>query len=142
MRKYYLFIIKQDIYNKYKNKSYILYKILENLYNLNSYNFSYGIKIYNQICSPFAVKVLKNYINEKIVFFKVNEKVIKINSIYEDTYLNIKYSCVIIKTNANIPNILKIFNIYNKYILICDFKNKDYFWLNNIIKTTFIKKNI
>ena len=66
MRKYYLFIIKLEYTKKYKNKSYVLYKILENLYNLRTYDFSYGVNIYKQICLPFAVKVLKNYINNPI----------------------------------------------------------------------------
>ena len=139
MRKYYLFIIKLEYTKKYKNKSYVLYKILENLYNLKTYDFSYGVNIYKQICLPFAVKVLKNYINKRIHHKKINDKIIKIKSKFENTYLQINYSCSIIKTDVNTPQIFKIFNIYNKNIFICDFQNNDYFWLNDYFKAT-IKK--
>lgn len=134
LRKYYLFIIKKEYYNAYKNKSYVLYKILENLYSLKSYDFSYGINIYKELCLPFSVKLLSNYINNRIYYKKMNAKIIKLESKFEETYLQIDYPCAIIKTNVNIPQILKIFHIYNKDIFICDFQNEDYFWLSNQIK--------
>ena len=45
MEKYYLFIIKDKYRKLYKNKSYALYKILENLYGIKAYDFSFGINI-------------------------------------------------------------------------------------------------
>ena len=141
MRKYHLFIINKEVYFKYKNKSYVLYKILESLYNLTSYDFSFGFNIYKQICMPFAVKILKNYIKEKMSYIKINNKVIKISN-KEDIYLNINYASTIIKTSVNLPSILRIFNIYNKYIFVCDFKNKDYFWLDQEIRQHYKIKNI
>lgn len=134
MRKYYLFILKKEYYDQYKNKSYVLYRMLENLYRLKTYDFSYGINIYNELCLPFSVKVLKNYINNKVPYKRINNKIIKLDSMFEKTYLQINYSCVIIKTNVNFPQILKIFNIYNKNIFVCDFKAQDYFWLDKQIK--------
>ena len=135
MRKYYLFIIKKEFYNVYKDKSYVLYKILENLHNLRTYDFSYGIKIYKELL-PFAVKVINNYLNKKIKHKKINDKIIKIESNFEDTYMQVNYSCIVIKTSVNIPQIMKILNIYNKSIFVCDFNNIDYFWLNNYFKAT------
>lgn len=131
MRRYYLFIIKKEYYNTYKNKSYVLYKILEKLYKLNAYDFSYGIKIYEELCLPFAVKVLSNYIYHHIQYEFINSKIIHLKSNFEKTYLQISYPCTIIKTNVNSPEILKVFNIYNHYIFICDFDMEDYFWLNH-----------
>ena len=136
MRKYYLFIIKKEYYNLYKDKSYVLYKILENLHSLRTYDFSYGIKIYKELCLPFAVKVLNNYLNKRIKHKKINDKIIKIESSFEDTYMQVNYSCIVVKTNVNMPQILKILNIYNKNIFVCDFDNIDYFWLNNYFKAT------
>ena len=62
MKKYYLFVIKNDYYRIYRKNPYILYKILERLYMLEKYDFSYGISLYKQLCQPFGVKLLKNYI--------------------------------------------------------------------------------
>ena len=41
MKKYYLFVIKNDYYRIYRKNPYILYKILERLYMLEKYDFSY-----------------------------------------------------------------------------------------------------
>ncbi|MBR1718403.1 MAG: sporulation inhibitor of replication protein SirA [Bacilli bacterium] len=138
MRKYYLFIIKKEYYNIYKDKSYVLYKIIENLYKLRAYDFSYGIKIYKKICLPFAVKVLNNYLNKRIKHKKLNDKVIKIYSEFENTYIQINYSCIVVKSDVNMPQIMKILNIYNKNIFVVDFNNIDYFWLNDYFKATII----
>ena len=139
MRKYNLFIIKREYYELYYNASYALYMMLFNLKNMKTLDFSNGVKIYKEICMPFSVKLLNNYINKKINHIRINKKLIKINSKFEDTYLELNYSCVIVKTNINIPEIMRVFNIYNKYIFVCDFLNKDYFWLNDYFKAT-IKK--
>lgn len=134
MRKYYLFIIKKQYYDQYKNASYVLYRIIENLYRLKTYDFSYGINIYKELCMPFPVKLFNNYINNKMRYEQINSEVIKIDSLFEETYIRIKPSCVIIYSNVNFPQILKIFNIYNKNIFVCDFEQKDFFWLNRQIK--------
>lgn len=134
MRKYYLFIIKKQYYDQYINASYVLYRIIENLYRLKTYDFSYGINIYKELCMPFPVKLFNNYINNKMRYEQINSEVIKIDSLFEETYIRIKPSCVIIYSNVNFPQILKIFNIYNKNIFVCDFEQKDFFWLNRQIK--------
>ena len=87
---------------------------------------------------PFPVKLFNNYINNKMRYEQINSEVIKIDSLFEETYIRIKPSCVIIYSNVNFPQILKIFNIYNKNIFVCDFEQKDFFWLNRQIK---ISKN-
>lgn len=136
MRKYYLFLIRKEYFEQYKNKSYVLYKIFENLYELKPYDFSYGINIFNEICLLFPKTLLNNYIDKKIPYKKIDEENIKIDSKFEETYLRIMNSCIVIKTSVNMPQILKIFNIYSKYIFVCDFISEDYFWLNNQIKRT------
>ena len=44
------------------------------------------------------------------------------------------YPCIIVKTKNKKNNIFKIFNIYNRDIFVCDFENKDYYWLNEYLK--------
>jgi hypothetical protein len=139
MRKYYLFIIKKEYYNSYKNKSYVLYQVLESLKNIKAYDFSYGLNIYKNICLSFPVPLLKNYFSNRIKYEQINKKIIRIESDFEDTYVQLNYSCIIILSNCNFPQILKIFNIYNKNIFVCDFKNKDFFWLNEQLKKTTLK---
>ena len=130
MRKYYLFIIKNDYYRIYRKNPYILYKILERLYMLEKYDFSYGISLYKQLCQPFSVKLLKNYIMNKYKYNMLNKKIIKIKSLIEHTFLQIGYATTIVFTSIDYPEILKIFNIYNRKIFICEFDTNKYFWLN------------
>lgn len=139
MRKYYLFIIKREYFNLYYNKPYSLYKMLQSLKNLKAYDFSYGIKIFKEICLPFSVKLLNNYFNKKINLKRINDKKIKIASKFEETFLELNYSCIVVKTNINMPEIMRILNIYNKNMLVCDFENNDYFWLNDYFKATLKK---
>lgn len=132
MNKYYLFIIDKKLIKNYKNKSYVLYKLIETLYKSETYDFCYGIKIYWQICNNISVKLLNNYINNRIKISKINEKVFKIKN--EQTYIQLMYPCIIIKTKNKKSNLFRIFNIYNRDIFVCDFKNQNYFWLNEYLK--------
>lgn len=137
MKKYYLFVIKNDYYRIYRKNPYILYKILERLYMLEKYDFSYGISLYKQLCQPFGVKLLKNYIMNKYKYNALNENIIKIKSLIEHTFLQIWYPTTIIFTDVDYPEIFKIFNIYNRKIFVCEFNTNKYFWLNQkIIKNS------
>ena len=134
MRKYYLFVIKNDYQQIYKNHSYVLFKTLENLKGTIPVNFPYGMSLYEQLCQTFHSDILNNYIKRKFKCKKINKKIIKINSMVENTYIQVNKSCTIILTNLNIPPVFRIFDIYNKRIFVCDFENQDYFWLNEQIK--------
>lgn len=134
MNKYYLFIIENKLIKNYKNKSYVLYKLLETLYKSEAYDFCYGIKIYWQICNNFSVKLLDNYISNRIKSYKKN-KIIKIKN--ENTYIRLMHPCIVIKTNNRRTKIFRIFNIYNRNIFVCNFEKQDYFWLNDYLKSKY-----
>lgn len=130
MKKYYLFIINTNTYKIYKNNPKYLYEILNTLYHLKMTNLDYGLSLYNSICDTFSVKLLNNYIKERFNTRTYNKK-IKINK--EKTYINLRYSCIIIESNNLDSSIFKVLNIYNKKIFIINFKEKEYMWLNDKI---------
>lgn len=133
MRKYYLFIIKNDVYEAYYKNSDILYRTLENLFNMKHGNFNYGISIYNQICNTFNTEVLNSYFQlRKNFFVKKRKKKILVHNIDDkERYLiEIRNSCLIIYCKYNLPKILRLLQFYNPKIFICDFYNRDYFWNN------------
>lgn len=136
MRKYYLFPIQPEYYKLYQKDSKFLYDILYNLCQLKEPNLNYGVSLFRSICEPFSVKILSQYIQNKYTCTSLNSKVIKVHSIQEKTLLQIRYSCIIIKSNVNFPEVLKVFHIYHKKIFVCDFQNEDYFWLNNQFQKT------
>lgn len=131
MKKYYLFVIKNEYYKIYKKTPSVLYKTLENLYLLERYDFSYGISLYNQLCQPFGVKLLNNYIRNKYKCYSANSKVLQIKSLIEKTFIQIGYSTTVVFTDKELPEIFKIFNIYNRKIFVCEFEQHKYFWLNH-----------
>lgn len=133
MRKYYLFIIKDEYYNKYRYSPYLLYKALYYLYKMNKYDLENGLYLYNKFCNIISKNVILNYIKNKFEYTNYSKKIIRLNSILEKTYIQVNYSSIIILTNVNSPYIFKILNIYNKKIFVCDFNNRDYFFLKDSI---------
>lgn len=129
---YHLFIIKKDVYEIYKDKTYALYKLLFNLYNLNKSDFTYGITLYNQLCDIVNTKKIKQY-------FELLDKVrIGKNKYYliEDNIkqlIIIKPSHIIYKTDKESTNILYILSNYSKYIFICNFKENLYYFIDDKI---------
>lgn len=140
MRKYYLFIIREDYYRKYRKKPQVLYKALYYLSKTNEYDLNHGFYLYDKMCNTFSVKLLNNYIKNKYSYQMITNKIIHFNSMIENTLIQINYSCVIILTDINLPEILKTLYIYNKRIFVCDFKNQDYFWLKDQISQFYPKK--
>lgn len=136
VRKYYLFLIQTEYYKLYRKNPKILYDLLYNLYQLKEPNLNYGVSLFKSICKPFSVNLLSHYIQSKYTSTVLSPKLIKVHSIYEKTTIQINYGCIIVKTNVNFPEILKVFHIYNKKIFVCDFKNQDYFWLSNQFQKT------
>lgn len=141
MRKYYLFIIRDDYCQKYKTKPNILFKALKYLKNMDKYDLEHGLYLYNKICNRISVKIINNYIKNKFNYKNINDKIINLESIIENTYLQINYSCIVVLTNINNPYIFKILNIYNKKIFVCDFINNDYFFLKDYVNSEFYRTN-
>lgn len=137
MRKYYLFQIRKDFFKIYKNNSYVLYKTLENLKTMKSKDFSYGLSLYESLCQTFDVLLLNRYLKNKYygkIHSQKNRHIITNPRNKNYILIEIHYSCIIILTNTNLPNIMREFNYYSHYIFVCDFMNEDFFWLDNQYK--------
>ena len=134
MRKYYLFLIKKDVYKSYYDYPEILYQTLNNLYNINHDNISYGISIYEQICDTFNVDILKKYFTPRYGFHikKKRKKYYVDNLKNNEKYLiEIRNSCLIILCSDKLPKLMHLLDYYNPRIFVCDFNSFDYFWNNN-----------
>lgn len=134
MRKYYLFIIRNDVHKIYQNHSLSLYKILENLYKLKVSDISYGLSLYHSICQTVNVEVINHYLENKyskMITSQQNRHIIKATNKLNNILIEVNYSCIIVLTNLNFPRILKAFTYYNKHIFVCDFQNQDFFWLQD-----------
>lgn len=132
MFQYHLFIINNNAYKIYKDNPKYLYEILNTLSKLKGKDLIYGINLFKSNCDIFSVRLLNNYLKERYYIGKNKDYIILKNK-NEITKLKIKHSRVIIKSNIKNPNILKIFNIYNKRIFIINFKENTYKWLNELL---------
>ena len=122
MKKYYIFAIEKDLYKVYKSNTKVLYETLNNLYNLDTEYVNYGITIYNQLCVPINRNVLEAYYND----YRYIENHFKIG----DSIMEINNSCIIVLTNNNIKTTLKHLEYYSYPLFACNFKEREYCFLN------------
>ena len=136
MRTYYIFKINKYFAYIYKRWPYKMYKIIEELYYTKEYDMLISYKYYQK----FALEFNKQAINEYIYSInKKNNKYYRDNNIHilnNDKYnkLKVNSACLILKTNDIYSVFLNDLNEYLDNIFICDFKNKDYFWLESLNK--------
>lgn len=137
MRTFYIFKIKKEMAILTKDTPYNLFKTIENLYYYDPVNTSISFKIYQDLFDTFN----KDYLNKKIDnIFKSNryysseEDIHKIINKYrpENSILKVARSHMLLKSD-NIRPTLLINYLDSDNLFVCDFKNKDYFWLNEFV---------
>ena len=124
MRKYYLFNLKEDVYKYYYDKPNKLYKVFNDLYNNSFFSATLLLQILNNY------KDITKYFNK--VYYKRYGKMYLLKNKNEKTVVNFKKSVIIITSTKDIPNIFIILSKLLSNIFVIDFKNKDYFYLENI----------
>ena len=138
MRTFYVFKIKKEISTLTKETPYNLFHTIENLYYLDTDTFGISFNLYSDIFDLFNTSYLNNRINN---LFKNNNHYYydgvthSIDNKYrpEKTNLKVYRSHIYIKTDTIKPTLL--FNyLMSDNLFVCDFKNKDYFWLDEFVK--------
>lgn len=137
MRTYYIFKIKKEFYNLYKNNPSSLYNILRHLYYMKRYELNYGYNLYKQLTNS-----LPKFKLDKSIFIKYHNDFTYskqdnnhiINNLYKDeiSILTIKKTYILLNTSKNYSTFFKELKDYSIELFICDFNNQDYFWINNI----------
>ncbi len=136
MRTYYIFKINKYFAYIYKRWPYKMYKIIEELYYTKDYDMLISYRYYKK----FALEFNKLAINEYIYNInKSNNNYYRDNNIHilnNDNYnkLKVNSACLILKTNDIYSVFLNDLSEYLDNVFICDFKNKDYFWLESLNK--------
>ena len=135
MKDFYIFKINDSFFNIYENKTYYLYKILENISKTSNNDFILSYKLYEQIILPFDKSninstIYKSYKKNKNYNKNLNKHIL--NNEKENTKLTIYNTYIKIKTNKSVPEFIKTIDKEDN-LFICDFKNKNYFWLNKVL---------
>jgi len=137
VRTYYIFKINKYFSYVYNDKPYKIYKTIEEIYHVKEYDMVLTYKIYEQVAITFDKCKLNEYLskiyNGNKYYTKNSNTHIYINN-FEYTKLVVTNSNLKIKSNINSPIFFKDINDCFDNIFVCDFINKDYFWLDKVIK--------
>lgn len=137
MRTFYIFNINKSFYNLMKNNPYHLFKAMEDIHSFDTNDADMAYDLFNQIASPFD----KSKINNKIFgeskdndFYSKFHNVHRIQNKYvpEDSMLVVNKAFLLLESNITKPTFLNELKEY-KNLFVCDFKNKDYFWVNELL---------
>lgn len=137
MRTFYIFKIKKEIAILTKEIPYNLFKMIENLYYLDSSYTDLSFNLYNNLFSIIDKEYVDNRLNNLFKnnrHYEFSEGIHIINNKYkpEESYLKVYKSHIILKSNVIYPSLLVNY-LSSDNLFVCDFKYKDYFWLNEII---------
>lgn len=136
MRTYYIFKINKYFAYIYKKWPYKMYKIIEELYYTKEYDELLSYRYYKK----FAIEFNKLALNEYIYNInKSSQNYTRDNNIHflnngKYNILTITSTCLILKTNDIYSVFLNDLNSTLDNIFVCNFKNKDYFWLDLLNK--------
>ena len=121
-----------------KEIPYNLYKTIEGMYYIDSFNMGTSFKIYDEIFASFD----PSYLNKRIYnlfknnrYYKYYDKKHIIYNRYkpEESILKVYNSHMVLKSNVINPTLLLNY-LMTDNLFVCDFKNKDYFWLNEFVR--------
>ena len=134
MRTYYIFNVNRYFTYMYKNNPFKMYKIFEEIYNFKDYDSVKTYRIFEQVANPFNKTMLNEYIYYEYKSkygYKREDNIHKLNT-SENTTIKINNYNIKIETDSNYTDFFKYINSYNTNLFVCDFDNKDYFWLNKL----------
>ncbi len=136
MRTYYIFKINKYFAYIYKRWPYKMYKIIEELYHTKDYDMLVSYRYYQRFAVEFNKLAINEYVyntNKKCPnYHRDNNTHTVINEKYNKLIVN--STCIILKTNDIYSIFLNDLNMYLNNIFVCDFQNKDYFWLESLNK--------
>lgn len=137
MRTFYIFKINKEFATLTKNCPYNLFKSMEQIYYADKNDVSTAYNIYEQIILPLnKMKInldLFSQYREDDHYTKFRDTHM-INNFYNDeqTKLIVNSSYMVLKSTKSSPTFLDDLRELEN-LFVCDFENKDYFWLEKIL---------
>lgn len=137
MRTFYIFKISREMGLLLKDSPYNLFKSLEDIYLLDKANVGLGKELLDQLIVPIDKDKYNKLVYEKNKdndFYMMSGNTHRIINKYrkEDTTIVIKSSHILLKTNIINRDIKKFLPLQE--LFLCDFNNKDYFWLEELVR--------
>ena len=137
MRIYYIFDIRDEYISLYNDSPKSLFNVLYQLYYMRKKDVEYGFNMFKQLTNKINKEKLDSDIfiklHTKMTYIKKGNNHI-INNLYKDeiSALKVKKSYILINSNKSYTEFFNILVNQNRNYFVCDFINKDYFFLSNI----------
>jgi len=136
MRQFYIFRINREILLLTKDNPYNLYRMMDEIYGLKTHEVDVAMNIFETIIKPIDKKNLNLCIFDN---HKSNDHYTKYNNVHminnyyndENTELRVNSTYMLLKSSKANPIFLKDLK-FDKSLFVCDFVNKDYFWLSEL----------
>jgi len=118
----------------YKNNPFKMYKIFEEIYYSKDYDNIKTFRVMEEVALPFNKIMLNEYIyyEYKLKYGYKRKDNIHILNTDEKTTLRINNYNIKIETDSNYSIFFDDIKSYNTNLFVCDFDNKDYFWLSKL----------
>ena len=136
MRVFYIFQIKKDLTKITKENPYTLFHTLETIYYREPDDIKLGYVFLKQIIDPIPIKELdillfKRY--KENYFYMKYRNIHSMHDVYrkENTVLTLNKTYLKLETNVIKSRFLEELQ-KNHSLFVCDFQEKDYFWLGSL----------
>lgn len=137
MRIYFVFKIKEEYTDLYRDTPSTLYNILNQMYYMKRSEIGYGFNLFNQMIDRINKFELDKYLyillHTKMKYSKKGEDHI-LNNLYKDevSILRVKTTHILINSNKSYTEFFALLNQFDSNLFVCDFNNHDYFFLSDI----------
>ncbi len=139
MKVYYIFKIKKEFVNLYKDTPSVLYQILKNIYYMDKESVEYGYHLFNQMIQTIDKISLDRdlYIkmHQDIPYTKIKD-VHRIENHYkeEKSYLRINNFYMKLELNQEYSTFYEYLEEKEKNLFVCNFKFTDFFFLEDYLE--------
>ena len=143
MKVYYIFKIKKEFVNLYKDTPSILFNILRNIYYLDKGSVEYGYHLFNQLIQTLdKIKLDRDlYIkmHQDIPYTKEKEyHTIHNHYKNEISRLRINHFYMKLELDQDYSSFYNYLNDKEKNLFVCNFNHIDFFFLNDYLAKTLV----
>ena len=139
MKVYYIFKIKKEFVNLYKDTPSILYNILKNIYYMDKDSVEYGYHLFNQLIQSFdKLKIDRDLYIEmhQDVPYTKEKDMHQIHNYYKDEISTLTINNVYMKLelDQDFSSFYPYLNKKENNLFVCNFKNTDFFFLEDYLE--------
>ena len=134
MKVYYIFKLKDEFIDLYKDTPSVLYNILRNIYYLDKEEVDYGYNLFKQLTLPIDKNRIDRDLfikfHQDIQYFK-RKDVHYINNMYKNevSRLIISNSYLKLELDQNFSTFFKVLKEEDNNLFACSFQKTDFFFL-------------